>query len=106
MGRYLERLLHVQDHDTLSDALWCFSYLADGPAVQAVIETGAVAQMVGRGGLRLGQRGWAGEREDCATREGRKLSELNLSDLVQDCLRAFVQNFPHARFGGLLGSTG
>jgi len=43
---YLERLLHVQDHDTLSDALWCFSYLADGPAVQAVIETGAVAQMV------------------------------------------------------------
>ena len=45
---HLERLLHVQDHNTLSEALWCFKYLtaAGGPALQAVIETGAVAQMV------------------------------------------------------------
>ena len=45
---YLERMLYVEDHDTLSDALWTFSFLADGPALPAVIKTGAVAQIVPR----------------------------------------------------------
>jgi len=47
---YLARLLTCQDTEVSTDALWAFSYIADcgDEGVQAVIESGALAAIVGK----------------------------------------------------------